>query len=325
LEKLLTERTPASLWPNAQSALIVGSMAIDSVRTPSGEVEEKLGGAAVYSAIAASFFSPVRLVGVVGDDFPDAALQMLASRGVDLAGVQHAEGKTFRWKGYYDDDLNQAHSLETHLNVFETFSPDLPAPYESSQFVMLANIDPELQLRVLSQVANPRLTLCDTMNYWISSKKESLLDVFRRVSTVIINDGEARQLCETHNLVEAADRIRELGPETVVIKKGEHGAVMFHGDSIFSAPPVPLRKIVDPTGAGDCFAGAFIGYLARTGDLSEPSLRRAVVYGTVMASFNIEAFGSDRMQCLTLPQIQRRFELLRQVALFDEPDEMEKG
>ncbi|HET6386128.1 MAG TPA: PfkB family carbohydrate kinase [Armatimonadota bacterium] len=301
--------------------MIVGSMAIDSVRTPLGEVDEKVGGAAVYSSVAATFFSPVRLVGVIGDDFPPDYLQLLESRGVDLQGVQHAQGKTFRWKGYYDYDLNQAHSLSTELNVFETFSPDLPADYRNSKYVMLANIDPTLQLQVLEQARHPRLTLCDTMNYWISSKKDELLEVFRRVKVVIINDGEARQLCETFSLVTAADQIRALGPETVIIKKGEHGAICFHGDSVFVAPPFPLRRIVDPTGAGDTFAGGFIGYLSRSGDLSEPSIRRAVIYGSVLASFNIEDFGIDRMRNLTLPEIHARYRELRDVSFFEEMDE----
>lgn len=308
--------------PSAEPALIVGSMAIDSVRTPLGEVEDKPGGAAVYSSVAATFFTPVRLVGVVGTDYPQGYLQFLGSRGVDLAGVQHADGKTFRWKGYYDFDLNQAHSLSTELNVFEHFSPELPDSYRASKFVMLANIDPELQLKVLSQVQEPRLTLCDTMNYWITSKKEPLLEVFRKVKVVIINDGEARQLCETFSLVDAADQIRSLGPETVIIKKGEHGAVMFHKDSVFMAPSFPLRRIVDPTGAGDTFAGGFIGYLARSGDLSERSLRQAVIYGSVLASFNIEDFGMDRMQTLTMSEIQARYREMRQVSFFEEIEEL---
>ena len=308
--------------PGSDSAVIVGSIAIDSVKTPLGEVEDKLGGAAVYSAVSATFFAPVRLVGVVGLDFPQEYLDLLEARGADTTGVQRVEGRTFRWKGFYDYDLNQAHSLSTELNVFESFSPELPPSYRNSRYVMLANIDPELQIRVLDQIERPRLTLCDTMNYWIASKKDRLLDVFRRVDAVIINDSEARQLCETFSLVRAAEEIQSLGPRTVVIKKGEHGAMMFHGTSVFTAPPFPLRQIVDPTGAGDTFAGAFIGYLARTGDLSEASMRRAVVYGSVLASFNIEDFGVDRMKSLTFAEIRRRYSDLRQVSFFEELDEL---
>lgn len=315
----MTEREASTV--RAHPALIVGSMAIDSVRTPLGEVEDKIGGAAVYSSMAASFFSPVRLVGVVGYDFPAEYLDLLASRGVNLDGVQHADGKTFRWKGFYDYDLNQAHSLSTELNVFEHFSPRLPSGYLDSRYVMLANIDPVLQLEVLSQVQHPRLTLCDTMNYWISSKKDDLIEVMRRVDAVIINDSEARQLCETFSLVEAASQIRALGPKIVIIKKGEHGAMMFHHDSVFIAPPFPLPMVKDPTGAGDTFAGGFIGYLAHSGDLSEASLRRAVVFGSVLASFNIEDFGIDRMRRLSLAEVRQRYREIRAVSFFEEIDE----
>lgn len=315
-------RTDVSQHPiGSEPALIVGSIAIDSVRTPLGEVKDKVGGAALYSAVAATFFSPVRLVGVVGSDFPEEALSFLSERGVDLAGVQRDTGKTFRWKGYYDYDLNQAHSLVTELNVFEFFSPTLPAAYRESRFVMLANLDPVLQLQVLDQVQNPRLTLCDTMNYWISSKRDDLIKVLRRVNVVVINDGEARQLCETFSLPQAADQIRSLGPETVIIKKGEHGAMMFHGDSVFVAPPVPMRQVKDPTGAGDTFAGGFIGYLSRSNDLSEESLRRAVVYGSVLASFNIEEFGFDRMRTLSIGEIRERFQEMRRVSFFEDAAE----
>jgi sugar/nucleoside kinase (ribokinase family) len=301
-----------------EAALIVGSIAIDSVRTPLGEVEDQLGGAAVYSSVAATFFAPVRLVGVVGEDFPSEHLVYLSARGVDLAGVQRASGKTFRWKGYYDFDLNQAHSLSTELNVFETFTPRLPEEYRSSRFVMLANIDPDLQLDVLDQVADPLFTICDTMNYWIESKKDRLQDVFRRVNAVIINDAEARQLCNTFSLVEAARQLQALGPELVIIKKGEHGAMMFHRDSVFVAPPFPLLRVTDPTGAGDTFAGALIGYLSRARSVTENTIRQAVVYGSVLASFNIENFGIGRLKSLTLPEIHDRYRELRHASFFED-------
>lgn len=297
--------------------LVVGSVAIDSVRTPLGEVKEVLGGAAVYSSVAASFFVPVRMVGVVGTDFPSAHLDFLRSRGIDLRGLQVVKGRTFRWSGYYDFDINQAHSLDTQLNVFADFRPTLPDDYRDTPFVLLANIDPELQLQVLEQVRQPRLTLCDTMNFWIEGKREALLEVLRRVDVAFMNDTEARQLCGTFSLVAAARRILAMGPRVVVIKKGEHGAVMFSGDSHFSAPSYPLEVVRDPTGAGDTFEGGVIGYLAQTNDLSEENFRRAVVYGSVLASFNVEAFSLDRLRTLTHAEIEARYREFRRIAFFD--------
>jgi len=297
--------------------LVVGSVAIDSVRTPLGEVKEVLGGAAVYSSVAASFFTPVRMVGVVGTDFPAAHLHFLRSRGIDLRGLQVVEGRTFRWSGYYDFDINQAHSLDTQLNVFADFRPILPDDYRDTPFVLLANIDPELQLQVLEQVRQPRLTLCDTMNFWIEGKRDALLEVLRRVDVAFMNDAEARQLCGTFSLVAAARRILAMGPRVVVIKKGEHGAVMFRGDSHFSAPSYPLEVVCDPTGAGDTFEGGVIGYLAKTNDLSEENFRRAVVYGSVLASFNVEAFSLDRLRTLTHAEIEARYREFRRIAFFD--------
>jgi sugar/nucleoside kinase (ribokinase family) len=298
--------------------LIVGSVAFDSVKTPLGEVDNVLGGAAVYSSTAASFFSPVQLVGVVGQDFPEEHLGFLRSRGVDLEGLQVQPGETFRWKGYYDFDINQAHSLETHLNVFETFRPALPESYRDARYVFLANIDPELQLEVLEQVRAPRLTLCDTMNFWIERKREALLEVLKRVDVAFMNDAEARQLCGTYSLVQAARQVMSLGPKSVIIKKGEHGAVMFTRESHFSAPSYPLEEVRDPTGAGDTFEGGFIGYLAHVDHVTDATLRKAIVYGSVLASFNVEDFSLNRMRRLTMEEIHERYREFRRIAFFEE-------
>lgn len=299
------------------SVLIVGSVAIDSVKTPLGEVDDVLGGAAVYSSVAASFFTPAGIVGVVGEDFPKEHLQFLRSRGVDLEGLQVQPGKTFRWKGYYDYDVNQAHSLETHLNVFEQFRPAIPNAYRDVPYVFLANIDPELQLQVLEQMRRPKLTLCDTMNYWIESKPDALVEVLRRVDVAFMNDAEARQLCGTFSLVRAAREILSFGPKVVIIKKGEHGAVMFTEDSHFSAPSFPLEEVRDPTGAGDTFEGGFIGYVAMTDDIRETNLRKAVVHGSVLASYNVEDFSLGRMRTLTRDEIDDRYHEFRRIAFFE--------
>ncbi len=305
----MTPAAPADL-------LIVGSMALDSVTTPSGAVEEALGGAAVSASVAASFFTPTRLVGVVGTDFPREHLQFLRSRHVDLEGVQVDEGETFRWSGAYDYDVNQAHTLATNLNVLENFRPRIPEAYRRSRYVFLANIDPELQLEVLEQVDRPTMALCDTMNFWIEGKRDALIEVLRRVDVAFMNDAEARQLCETVSLVRAARRIMEWGPRTVIIKKGEHGAVLFTESTHFSAPSYPLVEVRDPTGAGDTFEGGFIGYIASTDDDSEPNLRKAVVYGSTLASFNVEDFSLNRMRTLTRREIEERYEEFRRIAFF---------
>jgi len=306
------------LKPNGQSVLIVGSVALDDVETPFGKVENALGGAAVYSSVAAGYFAPVRLVGVVGQDFPQEHVAFLSSRGVDLAGLQSMPGETFHWSGSYDFDLNQAHTLETRLNVFQTFRPDIPASYVESPYVFLANIDPELQLQVLDQVKSPKLTVCDTMNFWISSKKDQLIEVFKRVDVVFLNDAEARQLCGTFSLIKAARMIREMGPSVVIIKKGEHGAVMVSDDTYFSAPSYPLEEIRDPTGAGDSFAGGFIGYVAATDDISEPNLRKATIFGSTLASFNVEDFSLKRLSALTMDDIMSRYYEFRQIVHFED-------
>ena len=297
--------------------LIVGSMALDSVKTPTGEVKDTLGGAADYSGVAASFFSPVQLVGVVGDDFPAEHLEFLRSRGIDLAGVQTvAGGKTFRWAGYYDFDLNVAHTLDTQLNVFADFKPVLPDAYKKAQYVFLANIDPTLQLEVLSQVESPTLTVCDTMNFWIEGKRDALIEVLKRVDIAFMNDAEVRQLTGQMSVIKAAKALQALGPKTVIIKKGEHGALLFSGDQHFAAPSYPLEEIADPTGAGDSFAGGFIGYVASQGDVGVATLKKAVVYGSVLASFNVEDFSLNRMRTLTQADIAARYREFQGISRF---------
>ena len=303
----------------SDSVLIVGSVALDSVETPSGKVERALGGAAVYSSIAASFFAPVRLVGVVGEDFPQEHVAFLTSRRIDTRGLQVVPGgKTFHWKGAYMGDLNQAETIATELNVFQSFSPKLPEDYRSSGFVFLANIDPELQLEVLDQIDSPKLTACDTMNFWIEGKKDALLDVLRRVDVAFMNDAEARQLTGESNLNRAANEIHELGPRYVVVKKGEHGAVMYCDQSMcFTAASYPVHEVVDPTGAGDSFAGGFMGFIARTGEVNEANLRRAVIYGSTLASFNVQDFSLNRFKRLTIKDIDGRYEEFRRIVHFE--------
>ncbi len=299
------------------SLLIVGSVGIDDVKTPLGEVKNVLGGAASYASTAASFFSPVQLVGVVGDDFPQEHVEFLASRHVDLTGLQRATGKTFHWSGFYDFDVNQAHSLDTQLGVFQDFRPTLPDSYRDAKYVLLANIDPTLQLETLDQIRNPELVMCDTMNFWIEGKRDELVKVLSRVNVAVLNDGEARQLCGTFSLVQAARAIQAMGPEIVIIKKGEHGAVMFGPGTHFSAPSYPLETVTDPTGAGDSFAGGFMGYVARTDDASPTNLRRAVIYGSVMASFDVEDFSQNRMKTLTPQEIAGRYREFKEIAHFE--------
>lgn len=298
--------------------LIVGSMGLDSVRTPLGEVKEALGGSANYSGVAASFFTQVQLVGVVGDDFPNEHSEFLRSREIDLSGVQVIPGgQTFRWAGYYDFDLNVAHTLDTQLNVFADFKPKLPENFRDSQYVFLANIGPELQLDVLNQMRAPRLTVCDTMNFWIESARDALIEVLKRVDVVILNDAEVRQLTGQLSVITGARMLQELGPETVIVKKGEHGALLFHGDSHFAAPSYPLEEISDPTGAGDSFAGGFIGYVASQNDTSEATFRRAVIYGSVMASYNVEDFSLNRLRSLTRDEISLRYRAFQRISHFE--------
>ena len=300
------------------SLLVVGSVALDSLETPFGRREDVLGGSASYFSACASFFGPTRLVAVVGEDFPEAHVRFLAGRGVDLAGLARRPGRTFRWKGRYEFDLNTAHTLDTQLNVFAEFRPELPSHYRDSEYVFLGNIDPDLQRAVLDQVRAPRFVACDTMNFWISSKRESLLRTLRRVDMLFVNDAEARQLADEHNVVKAARRILSYGPRAVVVKRGEHGALFFSGEEVFAASAYPLAAVFDPTGAGDSFAGGFMGYLAHGRREDQATLRRAIVLGTVLASFTVEQFSLDRLRTLTAAEIRARFAEAKQLAHFED-------
>ncbi|MFI5310978.1 MAG: PfkB family carbohydrate kinase [Gemmatimonadales bacterium] len=299
------------------SVLVVGSVALDSVETPFGKADDVLGGSAVYFAASASHQTAVQLVGVVGNDFPVEKLDVLAARGVDLAGLEHADGDSFRWRGRYRHDLNSAETLETRLGVFSHFRPKIPAQFRTAKYVFLGNIDPRLQLDVLRQVDKPELVACDTMNFWIESRRNDLLALLGHVDLITVNDGEARQLSEKANLVQAARWILDRGPHTVVIKKGEHGAFMFTRTSVFFAPAYPLESVFDPTGAGDSFAGGFIGYLARTGDLSEANLRRAVIIGSAMGSFVVEGFSITRLLETNRTDIDTRVAEFHELVSFD--------
>src|SRR5258705_8723780 len=281
------------------AVLVVGSVALASVETPFGKAENVIGGSGTFFSASASHLSPVQLVGVVGDDYPMADLEPLKKHGVDMAGLEQASGESFRWRGRYRHDLNSAETLETRLGVFSHFSPKIPPQFKSAPFVFLANIDPRLQLDVLRQVNKPKLVACDTMNFWIESRRPDIVELIQLVDLITLNDGEARHLTDCANLVKAARWIMQRGPSMVIIKKGEHGAFLFKEKSIFFAPAYPLEEVFDPTGAGDSFAGGFMGYLARTGDLSDASLRRAVVYGSAMGSFAVEKFSVQRLLEIT--------------------------
>jgi sugar/nucleoside kinase (ribokinase family) len=300
------------------SILVVGSVAFDTIRTPFGQADEALGGSATYFSAAASFFADVRLVAVVGEDFPDQHLEFLRSRRVDLGGLRRVPGKTFRWVGEYGFDLNQARTLETQLNVFADFAPQIPEAYRDSDVVFLANIDPDLQREVLRQVRRPALIAADTMNYWITNKAESLRQTLRLVDALLINDAEVRQLADEANLVQAARKILAWGPKSLVIKRGEYGALMIKNGDWFAAPALPLEVVRDPTGAGDCFAGGFVGYLANTMNFDNASVRKAMILGSVMASFNVEAFSLNRLRTLTYAEIEARYRAFRRLAQFED-------
>jgi sugar/nucleoside kinase (ribokinase family) len=300
------------------SILVVGSVALDTVQTPFGEAKEALGGSATYFSVAASFFADVRVVAVVGEDFPEEHLAFLKSRSIDLEGLVRVAGRTFRWTGEYGFDLNEAKTLDTQLNVFAAFEPQIPEAYKASDLVFLANIDPHLQLKVLGQVSSPRLVAADTMNYWIGGKPEALRDTLKSVDILLINDAETRQMAGEPNLVRAAQKILSWGPSSLVIKRGEYGALMVRKGGWFAAPALPLDSVYDPTGAGDCFAGGFIGYLANTMNFEEANIRKAIVMGSVMASFNVEAFSLDRLRRLTYPEIEARYKAFKCLAQFED-------
>ena len=299
--------------------LVVGSVAFDSLKTPFGEASRIVGGAATYFSIAASFFSDVRVVAVVGQDFTDEHVQrVFGGRRIDLDGLQRVPGETFRWKGEYSFDLNDRESLYTHLNVFADFTPRIPEHYRSSPFVFLGNIQPSLQLDVLDQVQKPTLVAADTMNYWIERDPEELRRVMSRVDVLLINDAEARQLSGEWNLVKAARAIRLMGPRLLVIKRGEYGVLMSRGDGFFAAPAMPLESVFDPTGAGDTFAGGFVGYLASCPEVSDEALARAIIAGSTLASFAVEDFGVDRLLRLTQEEVRVRFVEFKRLTHFEE-------
>jgi len=296
--------------------VVVGTVAFDTVETPFGRGENVLGGSATYFSTSASFFTDVSLVAVVGEDFPDEHVRFLLSRDINTDGLQRIPGKTFHWTGKYGYDLNEAQTIDTQLNVLTEFKPDLPESYRAAEYLFLANIDPELQMEVLEQMHKPKLVACDTMNFWISSKPEALRRVLQKVDIVVITEGEARQFTGEANLVRAARQIIALGCKRLVVKRGEYGVLMFTADSVFAAPAYPLEEVFDPTGAGDTFAGGFMGFLANTGDLSEEGLRQAIVFGSVMASFNVEDFSLDRMKRLDYKEIEARYRSFKALTSF---------
>lgn len=299
------------------SLLVVGSLALDDVETPFGRREAALGGAAVFFGIAASYFTDVRVVGVVGRDFPAEHVELMESRGLDLSGVVTADGPTFRWGGRYGYDFNARETLFTELNVFADFAPEIPASFRESEHVFLANIAPSLQIDVLDQVGNPDTASLDTMNYWIERTPDDLREALGRVEIVLINDSETRELADEPNLSKAAETILGWGPTHLIVKKGEHGAVAFGPDGVFAVPGLPLETIVDPTGAGDAFAGGFLGCVASTGDLSAEGLRRAVIYGSAMGSFCCESFSTDRLATLEPREIEERFRVFHDLTRFE--------
>jgi sugar/nucleoside kinase (ribokinase family) len=295
------------------SILAVGSMAFDSIETPFGKADEVLGGSATYFSTAASFFTAVNLVAVVGEDFPQEHIDFLQQRGVNMDGLTRSRGKTFRWKGSYSYDLNEATTLDTQLNVFADFDPQLPENYRNAKYVFLGNIDPTLQLKVLQQVIRPKVVACDTMNFWIEGKREALLETLKYVDILLINEAEVRQLANEPTMVRAARKVQEMGPTTLVVKQGEYGAVMFTPNAVFAAPAYPLETVFDPTGAGDSFAGGFMGYLSSVDNPSDEAMRQAIIFGSVMASFNVEEFSLGRMRKLDISQVRdryRKFQLL---------------
>ncbi|MCL5096774.1 MAG: PfkB family carbohydrate kinase [Candidatus Omnitrophica bacterium] len=301
---------------NAAPVLMVGSVALDSIKTAKADKPRLLGGSASHAALAASFFAPVQLVGIVGDDFPKSYLQLYQRHGIDLAGLQVAHGKTFHWAGEYEVDMNRRRTLRTELGVFASFSPQLPDTYVRTPFVLLGNIAPSLQHHVLDQMRNPRLVVADTMDLWLNTALGDLLKLLRRIDVLVINDTEACQLANESNVITAAARIHRLGPKYVIVKKGEHGAILSTPAGLFLAPAVPLKKVVDPTGAGDSFAGGFLGYLASCRGPLENHLRRAVIYGTVVASFCCEGFGLSGTARATRAMIEERVRALEKLVRF---------
>ncbi|MBP9191209.1 MAG: sugar kinase [Ignavibacteria bacterium] len=302
------------------SLLVIGSLALDTIETPFGKAERTLGGSATFISTSASYFTDnVRLVGIVGYDFPDEEIQFLKSKNIDLSGLEISETKkTFHWHGKYDFDLNTRDSLVTELNAFETFDPVISEKFKDSEYVCLGNLHPSLQQKVVKQITNPKLIMCDTMNFWIEGAHKELLETLKLVNLLVINDSEARELSKEFNLVTAAKKIMDMGPKILIIKKGEHGALLFTKDTVFSAPAFPMEKVFDPTGAGDTFAGGLMGWLTKTNDLSEKNLKLAVIYGSAMASLAVEKFSLDGIRDLTKDQIMNRFNEFKKLTHFEE-------
>ena len=302
------------------SLLVVGSVAYDGIETPFGKTDRILGGSATYISLASSYFTEdIELVGVVGKDFADEDIELFKSKHIDLEGLQvDKSGNTFFWKGKYHHDLNMRDTLDTQLNVFEHFDPIIPDSYKDADFVALGNIEPSLQHKVLEQVTDPRLVVMDTMNFWIEGTPDALKKTLKGVDLLVINDSEARELADEPNLITAAEKVRAMGPDSLIIKKGEHGALLFTGDEIFSAPAYPVIDIFDPTGAGDTFMGGLLGWLAYTNDLTPRNMRRAVIMGSVMASFCVEKFGPERLKNLTESEIYSRYKEFRRLSVIPE-------
>ena len=298
------------------SVLVVGTVAFDSIETPFGSAERILGGSASYFALGASFFAPVRIVGVIGKDFPQEYLDLFHERKIDLDGLMRAEGDTFHWRGRYHEDVNIRDTLELHLNVLAGFKPHLPERYRDAEYVFLGNIDPAMQIEVLNQIRRMKLVACDTMDHWINQSPEDLKKVLRRIETLVVNDSEARLLSGYNNIVKAARAILQMGPKSVLIKRGEYGVLQFSDSSVFATPAYPLEEVFDPTGAGDSFAGGFLGQLARSGDLTQRGLRRAIVYGSVVASFTVEDFGVKRLTTASVNDIEERYQRFVQLTDF---------
>jgi len=298
------------------SILVVGSVAIDSVKTPFGERREALGGSATYFSMAASFFDKANIVATVGTDFPKKYITLFRTKGIGTKGLHTAHGKTFRWKGWYDYDLNTAHTVYTRLNVFRNFRPEVPRELKDSRFVFLANIDPELQYNVLKQMRRPKLVACDSMNYWLEHKKKEFEKLLDKVDIILLNDSEARQFTGEANLMRAARIITSFGPRAVIIKKGEHGVIYFSKKTHFIAPAYLLETVFDPTGAGDTFAGGMMGYLSRAGKIDESNIRKSIIYGSILASFVVEDFSIDRLLEISRGEIEGRYSHFKAITKF---------
>ncbi len=291
--------------------LVAGTVAYDSIETPFGKADNVLGGSALHFTNAASFFTDVGMVATVGSDFDMEGISFLKDRSVDMSGIEVDHGKTFRWEGRYGYDLNQAITLKTELNVIETFKPKVPEDYRNAEFLFLANIDPDLQLHVIEQVGKPVALVLDTMNFWIENKYDALMKVISRVDMLVINEAELREITKEHNLLKGARKLIDLGPVCIVVKRGEYGVFMMNRDEVFLAPAYPLEDVFDPTGAGDTFAGGFMGYLANVGEATSETVKQAIIMGTVMASFNVEDFSINRIKRLTMPEIKQRYHALK--------------